>query len=922
MLKSIIAASLCLTSVSVFAQGEGWPEVHDDMKPAARWWWLGSAVNKRDITLNMEEYACKGMGGLEITPIYGVQGNEFHDIEFLSPRWMEVYGHVVAEGERLGIDIDMNTGTGWPFGGPSVSIEDAAAKVIFEHYRLGKGETLDQLICPQDENQRAVARLCRLMAYSDGGRILDLTDRVVDCKLKWRAPSGEWHLIAVFSGRTFQQVKRAAPGGSGYVLNHFSRRAVDNYLDRFTRAFEENGARYPRSFFNDSYEVYEADWTDDLFEEFYRRRGYNLEEHLPEFLAQDRSDASSRIVADYRQTLAEILLDNFTLRWSDWAHSHGSLTRNQAHGSPGNLIDLYAAVDIPECESFGISDFSIDGLRTDSIRKLNDSDLSMLKYASSAAHVTGKPLVSSETFTWLTEHFRTSLSQCKPDLDLFFVSGVNHVFFHGTTYSPADALWPGWKFYASVDMSPTNSVWRDADAFLNYITRCQSFLRQGRPDNDFLLYFPVHDMWHEQDGRLLMFDIHKMQQRAPRFISAVDSILASGYDADYISDSLLLSVRAENGRLVTGGGTPYKAIVVPGARFMPIETLRHLLSLARGGATVVFMDRYVEDVPGYAGYVNRKAALDAIAREAFPTQDFLGTEVRSYGDGRIVTGTDYVLTLGACGFKPEEIKTKYGLQFIRRSHDDGHIYFISALQPNGVEAWVRLAAGEDYALIFDPLDGSVRSVRSRVTDGLTEFLLEIESGQSLIIKTFDSETSCADVWKSYERQHDMTIELRHGWTLSFVDSEPRIGGNFDLDGLGSWTDLGIENADCNMGTALYSTEIDLPTVSADDWELDLGDVRESARVRINGCEVAVLWAVPFKVKVGRYLREGKNRIEVEVTNLPANRIADYDRRGVDWRIFKEINFVNIFYTPVDYSGWGIMPSGLLGPVTLTPLTEK
>ena len=125
--------------------------------------------------------------------------------------------------------------------------------------------------------------------------------------------------------------------------------------------------------------------------------------------------------------------------------------------------------DSPEIEGFGLSDFGIKGLRTDEgFTRPNDSDVSMLKYASSAAHITGKPFTSSETFTWLTEHFRTSLSQMKPDIDLMFTCGVNHMFYHGTTYSPREDAWPGWKFYASVDMSPTNTIWRDAPAPVSY----------------------------------------------------------------------------------------------------------------------------------------------------------------------------------------------------------------------------------------------------------------------------------------------------------------------------------------------------------------------------------------------------------------------------------------------------------------------
>ena len=307
--------------------------------------------------------------------------------------------------------------------------------------------------------------------------------------------------------------------------------------------------------------MYGADWTPSLLTEFAHRRGYRLENYLPEFLNPVRTDTTARILSDYRETLAELLLENFTRQWTEWAHRGGSLTRNQAHGSPGNLIDLYATVDIPECEGFGLSQFHIEGLRQDSLTRKNDSDLSMLKYASSAAHIAGKQYTSSETFTWLTEHFRTSLSQCKPDMDLMFVSGVNHMFFHGTPYSPREAEWPGWLFYASVNMSPTNSIWKDAPAFFDYITRCQSFLQMGKPDNDFLVYLPIYDMWQEASERFLAFDIHKMQQRAPLFIRAIHTIYNSGYDVDYISDNFIRSTGIKNGKLVTSGGSSYLSLI-------------------------------------------------------------------------------------------------------------------------------------------------------------------------------------------------------------------------------------------------------------------------------------------------------------------------------------------------------------------------
>lgn len=782
---------LCMLAAGGSIQAQQWPDAPAEARPGTRWWWLGSAVDEKNLTYNLEEYARAGMGAVEITPIYGVQGNDANDIQFLSPRWMEVLKHTQAEGKRTGIEIDMNTGTGWPFGGPEVSIEDAASKAIFQTYDIEGGQEIVQDINVTDKKQQPYSVLSRVMAYDENGRCINLTSHVRKDKLEWKAPAGKWKVIALYNSKTRQKVKRAAPGGEGYVMNHLSKTAVKNYLSRFDRAFKSSKTSYPHTFFNDSYEVYQADWTEDFLDQFARRRGYKLEEHFPEFLDESRPEVSRRIVSDYRETISDLLLENFTRQWTDWAHKNGSITRNQAHGSPANLIDVYAAVDIPECEGFGLSQFHIKGLRQDSLTKKNDSDLSMLKYASSAAHIAGKPYTSTETFTWLTEHFRTSLSQCKPDMDLMFVSGINHMFFHGTPYSPKEAEWPGWLFYASINMNPTNSIWHDAPSFFDYITRCQSFLQMGKPDNDFLIYLPVYDMWDEQPGRLLLFSIHHMAKLAPKFIDAIHRINNSGYDGDYISDNFIRSTRFKDGQLITSGGTGYKALVVPAAHLMPNDVLAHLLKLAQQGATIVFLENYPTDVPGY-GQLEQKR------------------------------------------------------------------------------------------------------------------------------KTYQQTLQAARPWK-YIQEQPFSLSLDHGWKLHFAESEPKIKGTFDIDRPCSWTGIDHPVAKINMGSGVYSLDIELPALQADDWVLDLGDVRESARVRINGQEAGCAWAVPYQLRVGHLLKSGKNHIEIEVTNLPANRIAELDRQGVQWRKFKEINIVDLNYRPANYSHWAPMPSGLNSEVRLIPV---
>ncbi|MGJ7026435.1 hypothetical protein GGQ94_002157 [Petrimonas sulfuriphila] len=466
-MKRILLFFIVLIHITaVSSQHNSWPRPSVECKPWTRWWWLGSAVDPPNLSYNLEELARAGMGGVEITPIYGVKNGEPQYINYLSPKWMEMLSHTVSEAHRLGMEVDMNTGTGWPFGGPGVTVEDAATKALFQEYKVKGGTRMEMKITIGDEEQRKVAYLSKLYAFSDDGQKTDLTSSVgQDGILDWLAPAGNWRLIALFVGKTFQQVKRAAPGGLGYVMDHFNKSAVKNYLNRFDDAFSRSGAPWPNAFFNDSYEVYGANWSPGFLEEFEQRRGYKLEEYLPELLGKGQTDTSRRVISDYRETMGEMLLENFTVSWTEWANRHGATTRNQAHGSPANILDLYATVDVPECEIFGITGFDIPGLRKDSLIKINDGDPVTLKFASSAAHISGKNYTSSETFTWLTEHFRTSLAQCKAEIDQVFTSGVNHVFFHGTPYSPREAAWPGWLFYASVNLSPTQPIWKDAPAF-------------------------------------------------------------------------------------------------------------------------------------------------------------------------------------------------------------------------------------------------------------------------------------------------------------------------------------------------------------------------------------------------------------------------------------------------------------------------
>ena len=886
-----LLTTLILASLSMTANAQLWPEVQQEAKAGARWWWLGSAVDKENLRWNMQEYANHGIGALEITPIYGVQGNEANNIPYLSDRWMEMLREVQKNGLELGIEVDMATGTGWPFGGPWVPLEESASRAVFVDTTF-TGNSIQCLNLQAPEKDAPYCRLNKVMAYWRG-EPYDVTAYMHDGKLTWspaeqlkaqiktvanntlkkalklqlkEMETAQWRVIAVYCRFGVMKVKRAAPGGMGLVIDHFDKKAVSNYLQHIEDAFERTKTPYPHTFFNDSYEVEAATWTPTLFEEFEKRRGYKLENYLRQLLSGD-----TKILSDYRETLGDLLLENFTQQWTAWAHKHGAITRNQAHGSPANLIDCYAAVDIPEIEGFGLSEFGIKGLRQDPGKtRKNDSDFSMLKYAPSAAHICGKPYTSSETFTWLTEHFRTSLSQLKPDIDLMFCAGVNHMFFHGTCYSPKNDPWPGWKFYASIDMSPTNSIWRDAPYFMQYVERCQSFLQMGQPDNDFLVFLPVRDMWQKNPQKLLMqFSIHAMGKLAPEFIQSILEIDRAGFDCDYISERLLMGVEYKDGMLQTAAGTRYKGLVIPGSGNMPESVKAHIDSLKAQGAYII--------------YGTRAADLMAAA-------------------------------------KPEAMKTECGLKAIRRKNATGYHYFIANLSPDDIEDKLPLAVSFKDAAWFNPLNGEIMPANIS-GDSIA---IRLRSGESMILQTYDepladNQNLTAQSQKSIIKNQ---IVLDGPWKLSFTEEAPKINQTFTLTKPQVWNTLDNDSAKVTMGTGVYTTHMKLSKKDlAGRWQIDLGDVRESARVYINGHFIGCAWCVPFVLDCKNALKAGDNEIRIEVTNLPANRIADYDRRGIKWRKMEEINVVDINYKRTTYDAWESVPSGLNSEVRLLQYCE-
>jgi hypothetical protein len=830
-------------------------------KPWAYWWWMGSAVNKTDLKQNLESYSKAGFGGLHIIPIYGVKGEENKFIKHLSPEWLEMLNYTVEEANRLGMGIDMTVGTGWPFGGSHVSEADAAKAF--------------KLIQKNDKYE-------------------------------------------VITELTKQQVKRAAPGGEGLVIDHFNKASVEQYFKPFEEAFNKKNYGI-RAFYNDSYEVYGANWTSDFLDEFKKRRNYDLSPYLGILNKKTaETEQEKRIWSDYHETLSDLVYDEFTKTFVSFGHQFNKLIRNEAHGSPANILDLYALSDIPESEFFGSKPYDIPLYRQDpdyEEARFGKPDELVLKLASSAAHISGKKLVASETSTWLGNHFKVALSQIKPIIDESFVGGINHFFYHGLPYSPPNEPFPGWLFYASTNYNQNSHFYNELPLLNKYIENCQTMLQKAKSDNDVLVYFPIYDMWHSAGtkAKTHAIDVHNISKGGifdEQFRKLLNDLKTNGFGFDFVSDRQILKSKFKD-KIITEGDAKYQVILIPKIDYLPLETLEKLNDLRKSGAKIIFSDKLPQFVNGFYNYQKRQ-------------KDF---------DKMIVNFKESISNNTIQSLLEEQIRyepmAKDGLSYIRKKTERGQLYFICNQSKNDKVGNLRLQTAANALLAYNPLTEKEEYINFTKAGGFIEFPIQLESGESIIIETNrflpkDSKAKLSDVFRLPQLKTPLSNgraiggeALQGSWNIEFLRGNPFIPKPYKTENLTSWTNAPDTTTTYFSGVAKYSLKFEIADNQVDKAGfLYLGDVRETAKVTLNGQSLGTVWCLPFKVQIPKGLLNKENLLEIEITNTSANRIRYIDKMGVKWRKFYDINMVDINYKPFDASKWKPIESGLLGPVKL------
>ena len=872
-------------------------------KPWTYWWWQGSAVDSAGIKNQLQQFKLSGLGGAHIIPIYGVRGEESHFLPFLGKDWLTIFKYTCEEAKKLELGIDLSNGTGWPFGGPKITSEEAPKQLVFTE--LQSNDTLN-IKKAFGKNTFSTAQIFKIDA---NGVYTALTVSQLH-ELANTSPNPKILLITYES--TNQKVKRAAPGGEGLVVDHFDPKAMSRYLGLFDSTLFASSLKAPlRALYNDSYEVFGANWSTDFFKVFKQQHHYDLKDVTyvlsPNYPAGIQKE---KTMSDYRETLSSMLYATESV-WAKWAETHNVSTRYQAHGAPGNLLDLYALSTIPETESFGSSSFKIPLVRVDpdyQEKNFGRPYPLIFKLASSPAHLLGKQLIASETSTWLGNHFKVALSQIKPQIDELFIAGINHIIYHGTTYSPPSEPFPGRLFYASTNYGPSAHFRNELPLLNHYISICQQQLQNSVPDNEILVYMPIYDFWSNiKEPLLFPFTVHHSDKwfLQNKFGQLADRLWNSGYSFDYISDLQLSKLKYNSDRSVSIGKIKYQVIVVPTTTNIPLETLNQLLALSKQGIKVIFQDRLPLSLPGN-GRNEEQKQFDQAKELSLVSKNIIVGDVSS--------------ALNMINIKHETLSSA-GLNFIRSKTKTGLSYFITNLSNQFQCDTITLSASAESLEYFNPLTNVRGLIAFKKVDKTIKTKLYLPPGSSCFLNTFSK--SKVENEYHFPVNSKSNLELTN-WSVSFKEGAPFVPTTtFNPKELTSWTAWQDSTLNWYNGYGNYQTTIILP----ESWKqykgvyLKIEDLRETANINLNGVDCGTIWAVPFEIfiPIVKFKIGQPNRFILKVRNLSANQARYLDTYGVNWKHFYDANIVDITYRPFDASKWKHVESGIIGKVKLVAI---
>ncbi|MBS7564914.1 DNA-binding protein [Mucilaginibacter sp. Bleaf8] len=750
-------------------------------------------------------------------------------------------------------------------------------------------------------------------------QIVNLTDKLdAQGHLHWQAPAGNWTILRMGHTST-GHTNATAGGGMGLECDKFNPEAARiQFKNWFGEAIKQVGPdmakRILKIFHVDSWECGSQNWSPVFRQEFQKRRGYDLLPYLPVMagIPVESAEQSEKVLSDVRQTIAELLVDNFYGTMAKLAHEQGCTFSGESVAptmtSDGMLH--YSQVDLPMGEFW---------LRSPTHDKPND----MLD-AISGGHIYGKKIIGAESFTELRTMWDEHPAMLKAAADRNLALGVNRFVFHVNTHNPWMDRKPGFTLDGiGLFMQRDQTWWKPGRAWIEYMQRCQALLQQGRPVVDIAVFtgedIPRRAVLPDRLVPVLpgLFGKERVQAEQVRLANAgvplrtmpigvtssanmtdagqwVNPLHGYAYDS-FNMDALMRLAKVSNGRIELPGGASYKVLVVPGAtRMSPngnvlsAQVTQRLQELVNAGATIV------------------------IGNEM---------QVKQSGKGRVLNVPYQPATFDEVGLAPDVIckgssgTIAEGIAWSHHTSGSFDIYFISNQADKQRAVNLSLRTTGRIPELFDPVTGLTRQAKSwQQVNGRTIVPVQLSENGSVFIvfKRLVQTLKNQSLQTNNVPAVQTLLTPKPNWDVTF---DAKMGGPkapVKFTSLHDWSTATDSAIKYYSGTAIYRQQFSWKnTVKGDVW-LNVGTVYNLAEVYVNNIPCGVAWTAPYRVNISKALKLGTNTIRIEVTNTWANRLMGDHGLPIE----KQVTWTN---APYRLDGKSLLPAGLIGPVVIEQL---
>lgn len=861
-------------------------------KPGAFWCWLNGGMTKERITFDLESMKAKGMNRAEIWDVAATNKSDMVPAggAFLGDESVELIKHALSEGKRLGMAIGMIASSGWNAGGTWVT-PDWASKALFhsETKLIGpKSVSIDldfpelPALTPRNGDGTPVFYkevAVKAFPYNkdrvvDPSKIIDLQSYFLDGKLKWDIPEGEWIVLRFVCSNTGQYLIVPTPNSKGLFIDFLDPKATEKHFGYILNRLgitPQNASESGMSYLEfDSMELAEGTpWTDQMPEVFNDMRGYSLDNYYAALAGWKFSDNSDvEFMYDFKKTVSDRLIFSHYTTGSKFLENYGMNLVAEA-GGPGPPIWKTCPVD------------ALKALGNVSVPRgefwIKHRGIFLIKEVSSAAHIYGKKYVDAESFTtwrrWIDSPF-----VLKASLDRAFVEGLNTVTFHTYASSMPEDGYPGRTYHAGIDINPGTTWWGKSAPFMEYITRCCEMLRKG--------FFVADVCYYYGDKAPNFFPAIQGGENIPRIEE-----LSEGYDFDVVnSDVIINRMSSDGGRIVLPDGMSYSIMILQKSEEMRLEVLKKIDTLVDAG--VIVLGAKPVTIPGLH------------TQEDFA--EFKALTDRLWDSGKIYSGMTGDQLLQKNSICPDfSFKGDTLLNYIHRRDGDCDIYFVANAAKRGIKGRAQFRVEDSNVEVWDPSTGCQYSVENySVKDGVTEIELELAPHGSMFVVFSDKSRNLPKYMPNVECREEL---INAPWVVNF-DREWGGPEECTFQELKSWSEFLDEGIKYYSGTAVYNKIIDIDSEDVGKkCEIDLGVVKDVAEVFVNGESAGIVWKYPYRVDVSHLLKEGENKIQIDIVNLWANRLLG------DLQLEPEDRYC---WTNNNWKGDKLLESGLLGPVKL------